>query len=109
MIILTNESLRNVDKQLGVGHNISIKIFIFKSYLYFRLKAGESLHLGTVTLLRQLFINDQTKLCLPFLYPWINKITLFYLGMGRDSSDNNIAGVKSGVDQAIHFNVQRIS
>ena len=76
MIILTNESLRNVDKQLGVGHNISIKIFIFKCYLFFRLKAGESLHLGTVTHSRQT-INDQTQFCLPFYE--INKITLLFI------------------------------
>ena len=31
-----------------------------------------------------------------------------HLGMGRDRSDNNIAAVKSGLPQSVHFTVQRI-
>lgn len=30
------------------------------------------------------------------------------LGMGRDKSDNNIAAVKSGFPQSIHFTVQKL-
>ena len=32
-----------------------------------------------------------------------------HLGMGRDRSDNNIAAVKSGLPQSVHFTVQRIA
>jgi len=32
-----------------------------------------------------------------------------HLGMGRDKTVNNIAAVKTGVSQAVHFSVEKIS
>ena len=45
---------------------------------------------------------------------WMNWFRLqegesLHLGMGRDRSDNNIAAVKSGLPQSVHFTVQRLA